>query len=59
MTTNKKAAPAGTGAASRAFDSQNSTLPPDPLRGWFALAGNVKPSRNRPPKRGWQRGARR
>ena len=37
----------------------NSTAKPDPLKGWLDLAGNAKPSRNRPQKRGWQRGARR
>ena len=46
---------AGTGTASKtAFDSCNHTKT-DPLIGWFNLA---KPSRNRQPKRGWQRGAR-
>ncbi len=27
----------------------------DPLAGWFALANNVKLSRNRQQKRGWHR----
>ncbi len=59
MTTPKeKAAPAAdTGTASgTAFSARHSTATPDPLKGWFSLAGNVKPSRNRPQKRGWQRG---
>jgi hypothetical protein len=56
MTTNKKAARAGTHTASKAlFDSRNHTGT-DPLVGWFNLA---KSSRiNRQQKRGWQRGAR-
>jgi len=61
MTTpNKKAVPGGTGtASSTAFSARHDTATPDPLKGWFDLASNVKPSRNRPQKRGWQRGARR
>jgi hypothetical protein len=56
----EKAAPAGTGtASSTAFSARHDTATPDPLKGWFALAGNVKPSRNRPQKRGWLKGGRR
>ncbi len=42
-----------------ALDARHDTGSADPLAGWFALASNVKPSRNRQQKRGWQRGARR
>jgi len=45
-------------AEGTAFAAHHSTATPDPLKGWFDLAGNVKPSRNRPQKRGWQRGRR-
>ena len=41
-------------AEGTAFAARHSTAL-DPLRGWFALAGSIKPSRNRPQKRGWQR----
>ncbi len=60
MTTHKKPAPGGTGAgSSTAFVAGHDTVTPEPLKGWFALAGNIKPSRNRKPKRGWRRGAKR
>jgi hypothetical protein len=45
-------------AEGTAFAARHSTAL-DPLRGWFALAGSIKPSRNRPQKRGWQRRAKR
>ena len=61
MTNNKKAARAGTPTTSNtAFNASNHTAirqsigtTIDPLTGWFSLA---KPSRNRQPKRGKQRG---
>lgn len=40
-----------------AFDSRNHTAT-DPLTGWFNLASNVKPSRNRQQKKSWNRGRR-
>ncbi len=49
---------AGLRTASEKHDTRNSTAN-DPLKGWFSLAANVKPSRNRQQKRGWQRGGRR
>lgn len=56
MINKKKAEQVATRSASNAaFDKRNHTAP-DPFSGWFDLA---KPSRNRPPKRGWQKGARR
>ena len=56
MTNDKKAAQASTRTATKstAVDSRDSTAN-DPLQGWLALAGNVKPSRNRQLKRGWKR----
>lgn len=42
----------------KGIDTRHSTAS-DPLQGWFSLAANAKPSRGRPPKRGWQRGAKR
>ncbi len=59
MTTNKKPVRVGIRAGSGiAFDSHHSTAT-DPLKGWFDMAAGVKDSRNRKPKRGWQRGAKR
>jgi len=59
MSDKKKAAPAGTGTASKTtFDSRNSTKF-DPLLGWHSLGESVKGSRNeRQQKRGWKRNSR-
>jgi hypothetical protein len=58
-TANKKPWQAGNlRTASKQIDANHSTAN-DPLKGWFSLASNVKPSRNRQQKRGWQRGGRR
>ena len=43
---------------STALDARHDTGT-DPLKGWFSLASNVKPSRNRQQKRGWLKGGRR
>lgn len=58
MTTNKKPTPGSTGAGQIIASSARNSTATDPLKGWFSLASNVKPSRKRQPKRGWQRGAR-
>lgn len=59
MTTNKKPVRVGIRAGSGiAFDRYNYTAT-DRLKGWLELAVGVNDSRNRKPKRGWQRGAKR
>lgn len=59
MTTHKKPAPGGTGAgSSTAFVAGHDTVTPEPLKGWFALAANIKTSRNRQQKKSWNRGRR-
>ncbi|WP_291997009.1 hypothetical protein [Candidatus Accumulibacter sp. ACC012] len=59
MTDNKKPVAGGTGTGFKTTsDSQYFTTEDDPLKGWFGLAINVRPSRNRQPKRGWGRGRR-
>jgi CRISPR/Cas system endoribonuclease Cas6 (RAMP superfamily) len=52
MTTNKKAAPAGTGTASKPSSDTRHSTAVDPLAAWYALA---KPSRDRQQKRSWKR----
>lgn len=59
MTTNKKPAPGGSGTGSIIAISARHSTATDPLKGWFSLASNVKLSRKRQQKRGWQRGAKR
>jgi len=60
MTDNKKPVAGGTGTGFKTTsDSQYFITEDGPLKGWFGLASGVKPSRNRPQKRGWQKGARR
>jgi hypothetical protein len=56
MTTKTKARNGGDRASQKTFDSRNHTAESDPLKGWFSLAANVKQSRNRRQKRGWNRG---
>ena len=59
MTDNKKPVAGGTGTGFKTTsDSQYFITENDPLKGRFGLASNVKPSRNRQPKRGWGRGRR-
>ncbi len=59
MTDNKKPVAGGTGTGFKTTsDSQYFTTENDPLKGRFGLASNVKPLRNRQPKRGWGRGRR-
>jgi len=41
-----------------AFDARHSTGRSDPLPGWYSLASDVKPSRNRQQKKSWNRGRR-
>ncbi len=53
MTNKKKAAPAGTGTASKTTFDKHHHIAADPFLGWFDLA---KPSRIRQQKRGWQKG---
>jgi len=55
----KAAAVTGTETASKTTPNSTHSSIVDPQRGWFALASNVKPSRKRQQKRGWQRGAKR
>lgn len=55
MTTKKKAFAGGTGTGSTTAFPALVASETDPLKGWFGLANNVKPSRSRYQKRGWQR----
>ncbi len=62
---NKKAPQADTGKAQESiFDAKNNTTlnseqiqEVDPVVGWFSLGANVKPSRERTPKKSWTRGS--
>lgn len=52
----EKAAPEGTGTALSAANYGRNSTATDPMKGWFDLASNVKPSRNRQQKKLWNRG---